>query len=344
MGSDLELGIGMAKQRINWLLIIQGWAMLWVVIGHAFLGKPNEGPMYETVLFKFAYSFHMPLFMLISGYLFWFTRLNSEEWKYGRIVWDKAIRLILPGLVFSILAFAVKIAFSSEMEREVGYSFHEVLHAYLYPYDNPMRELWFIVTLFWLMMLAPFWKASLQQVWTLLLTLVALTILYFSNLDIGVLCVGQVLRYGIWFYLGLVFSKTDIVEGLMRQYPGRTLLAGITLYVIAVLTKVGLIATIGGIVLSFGIALLADRYLPKVFFTFRNYTYQIFLMGIFVQMTVKIAYRHVTADNVGIDVPYLFAYIFCILVGLYVPMLLAKLVEAINWRPLSICYGLKQQS
>lgn len=65
------------KQKINWLLILQGWAMLWVIIGHAFLGVAGEGPKWENTLTQFAYSFHMPLFMLVSGWLFYLTRLRG---------------------------------------------------------------------------------------------------------------------------------------------------------------------------------------------------------------------------------------------------------------------------
>ena len=69
----------MVKKKINWLLILQAWAMLWVVIGHAFLGKHNEGPEWETMLGNIAYSFHMSLFMLVSGWLFYLTRLKLSE-------------------------------------------------------------------------------------------------------------------------------------------------------------------------------------------------------------------------------------------------------------------------
>ena len=57
-------------------------------------------------------------------------------------------------------------------------------------------------------------------------------------------------------------------------------------------------------------------------------------MGIFAQMAVKIAYRH-------ISMPYWWAYLLCIVVGLYVPVVLAKIAEMINWKPMSLCYGLK---
>ena len=75
--------------------------MLWVVIGHAFLGKPGDGPQWENELFNFAYSFHMPLFMLVSGWLFYLTRLRLNkntlsQWTCWAIVKDKAVRLLIP--------------------------------------------------------------------------------------------------------------------------------------------------------------------------------------------------------------------------------------------------------
>ena len=57
-------------------------------------------------------------------------------------------------------------------------------------------------------------------------------------------------------------------------------------------------------------------------------------MGIFAQMFVKIVYRH-------ISIPYVLAYMICIAAGLYVPVLVSKVIEKINWKPLSLCVGLK---
>lgn len=64
----------MERKKINWLLILQGRAMLWVIVGHSYLGIVNAGPTWENLLVKTAYSFHMPLFMLVSGWLF-FSRV-----------------------------------------------------------------------------------------------------------------------------------------------------------------------------------------------------------------------------------------------------------------------------
>lgn len=259
---------------------------------------------------------------------------GGYKWTYPLIINDKAVRLLLPGLVFSILSFAVKIAFPGEMSRQAGLSLNEIVHAFLYPYDNPMRELWFIITLFWLMLLAPLWRIVVKKEWSMWVALAILTLLHFWHPKTDLLCIQRVFSYAIWFYLGLVISKTDAVNRLLNKIPWLSLLTGIA--ICNGRFTHSFVTTIGCITLSFGIALLADRYLPKLFFTFRNYTYQIFLMGIFAQMAVKIAYRYV-------GMPYMVAYVLCVLAGLYIPVALAKIVEKINWKPLSLCYGLKSK-
>ena len=330
----------MKNNKINWLLILQGWTMLWVIIGHSPLIDPKEGPLYVLLLFKFAYSFHMPMFMLISGWLFYFTRLNrigindgSIKWNYFAIVKDKAKRLLLPGLVFSLLALLLKLLFPGEMVRQIGLSLSDFLHSYLYPNENPLRELWFIVTLFWMFLLTPLWQFFLKNKYTIFIALLAILLLHFWHPSTNLLCIRRLFSYSIWFYTGITLCKFQVVEKIFGKSPLTTLTVGICIYILGWVTH-GFITTIGGIILSFGVSLLADFYMPKLFFTFRNYTYQIFLMGIFAQILVKIICRHV-------DMPYLIGYVLCIFMGLYVPVIFAKLVEKINWKPLSLSYGLK---
>lgn len=335
----------MIKQnKINWLLILQGWAMLWVVIGHSFIGSLDnkaEWPAYERILMDVAYSFHMPLFMLVSGWLFYLTRLKINKligggggkWPYKSIVWDKTIRLLLPGLVFSLLAFVVKIAFSGEVARQTGFSFREFIMAFVYPYDNPFREMWFIVTLYILFLLTPLWQFALKQNWTKWVLVLILVLLHFFHPETKFLSLDKVCSHAIWFYIGLLISKENYVDKLIGKKPWLTVWAGIIIYVVGCYTD-SFITTIGGITISFGLALIADKQVPKLFFTFRDYTYQIFLIGIFAQMFVKILYRHVS-------MPYIVTYFLCMLLGLYVPVVISKIIEKINCKPLSLSVGLK---
>lgn len=82
------------------------------------------------------------------------------------------------------------------------------------------------------------------------------------------------------------------------------------------------------------ISLLLDKYLPSIFATFRNYTYQIFLMGIFVQILIKIFFKRGLIPN------YEIAYILCIAMGIYVPVIICMIVKKVNIRCLNLCLGL----
>ena len=91
------------------------------------------------------------------------------------------------------------------------------------------------------------------------------------------------------------------------------------------------------IVTSYGLALLLDNAVPKIFSSFRDYTYQIFLMGIFAQIAVKMIFKR-------IDLPHPVAFLACIVAGLYFPVLVSKIVETINNKWLCLCIGLKKKA
>ncbi len=48
------------ESKHNWLLILQGWAILWVAIGNTYLGSTGSGAEWESTLLRTAYSFHFP--------------------------------------------------------------------------------------------------------------------------------------------------------------------------------------------------------------------------------------------------------------------------------------------
>lgn len=242
---------------------------------------------------------------------------------------------MMPFVFFTFVAFLLKMAFPGEMARQVSISIIDIVKAFLYPADNPMAEMWFVATLMWFFLLMPIWIYVIRRQWTKWFTLVILLILHFSHPNIGLLCFGSACKFAIWFYLGVLISKEDYISNMTGNYRWLVLIIGVALYASGFFTH-GFFKTIGGIVISISLALLLDQCLPKTFRSFRNYTYQIFLMGIFAQMFVKILFRHV-------NIPYLLGYLLCLLIGLYAPVIISKLLEKLNWMPLLLCVGLKKK-
>lgn len=86
-------------------------AIILVVVGHCIqYGFGHDyiaGKAYfDNTLFKVIYSFHMPLFMLISGYLFAFS-VEKGTWK--TTVTKKVKSILIPLLIWSLLLFVIKI-------------------------------------------------------------------------------------------------------------------------------------------------------------------------------------------------------------------------------------------
>lgn len=75
----------MNKKRIEWIDISKGVAIICVVIGHV-VSSYHESGMYLNntwwnFIHQFVYSFHMPLFMLLSGVLYGLSSKNSDKPK-----------------------------------------------------------------------------------------------------------------------------------------------------------------------------------------------------------------------------------------------------------------------
>ena len=94
------------EKRNKTIDIIRGFAVLLVLWGHVIQYFTIDGfTFYDNYLYKFIYSFHMPLFMIVSGYLFFYSvrkyslrTLISKRVKplgWTMIIWGGAYNLIL---------------------------------------------------------------------------------------------------------------------------------------------------------------------------------------------------------------------------------------------------------
>ena len=328
----------MATKKINRILILQGWAILWVVIGHAPLLPIHEmpQPVYVSLLYDIAYSFHMPLFIFISGYLFRMTRIERHM-PYREMISEKLQRLGIPFVVFTIIAMAVKSVFSADMARPATFSVGEFVNAIIFPGNGPLGELWFVATLMWYFALRPLWKILDSKP---VATIMVLAILFYMPefTEKNLLCYQQVIHYAIFFYLGTIARGKKIFGTPSLRY-----IAAICTVAIAYPIFVGggisaaldIIIPVLGIYISILMAKVADKYIPHILSSFRDYSYQIYLMAIFVQIAIKILYRH------GFIPYYWLGFALCILLGVYLPVTVSIVVEKTNWKYLKLCIGLK---
>lgn len=331
-----------ASNKILWLSIIQGWAILLVVIGHVngftYSGEPGEMYWASDLIHRFCYSFHMPLFMFVSGALLYYTRL-SRGWKVTDLYKDKMKRLLLPYVCFTIVGFLLKAPMAAFTKRGMDVSFHGFLNALFDPANGPLAELWFIGTLLWLMFMYPVYKIMLRSVWSevILLCVTLLPFIFGVNFNIhGWLNLGGITSFAFYFVAGMLFFKYNLIR-FFEHYIW--LAIGVTaLYLVCFifLPQAKLITALLGILMSFGWGVRIVHVL-NLFSSFRDHSFQIFLVGIFPQMFVEL----VVWTRFHSQLTLLPFYLVSCLLAIYCGVLVSKLGSRIPCKYLRWAIGLK---
>ncbi len=282
------------SNKILWLSIIQGYAILLVIIGHvnAFTYRdPAELYPLSEFIQRFCYSFHMPLFMFVSGGLLYLSRIN-RGWSTKDLYVDKLKRLLLPYIFFTIIAFVIKIIFASYAKRTPDASFSGFVNAFWSPSDGPLGEMWFIGTLMWLMAFYPLYKQLLKNPWTelILLTISLIPLILGINPGIkGWFNLNGIFQYAFYFIAGLLFFKYRLYSIFEKSLLSviAVCVAYISFFMLGY-SQFRVIIAVLGILATFGVGIRIIDVFPNIFRSFRDSSYQIFLVGLFPQMLIEL--------------------------------------------------------
>ena len=113
----------MPKQRIAWIDNIKAFLILLVVLGHCI---QDSGLDDDSLLYRFIYSFHIPLFFAVSGYV------SQRDFTPWNAVGRRVVQLLVP--------FAAWAVVKSIIVGDLGYILTIVM--------LPDRGLWFLWALF----------------------------------------------------------------------------------------------------------------------------------------------------------------------------------------------------
>lgn len=125
----------MLKREVNLIDFMKGLAILLVVFGHSI--QVNYTNFDEILIFKFIYSFHMPMFILISGYLA-AKSLSLRGCNIEKCIFQKAFFLLIPYFSWYFLGFILSGTFS----------FYNILDYLKLLIEDVDRGLWFLYILF----------------------------------------------------------------------------------------------------------------------------------------------------------------------------------------------------
>lgn len=328
------------KKFIEWLAVLQGFSMLLVVMGHVALSNVERDPRWWFVakVEEVIYTFHMPLFMFISGYLFYYTCLGPMK-PYTRMAASKLKRLGRPFLLFTVVTIALKMAAAPLMNHP--FNTNQLVDVFVLFRSNPLGEMWFINTLMVIMLvlypvLRYFVKGGTPAVLILLLSVVVYYL--FPNSFSYYRLNTTALMLPI-FLCGILACKYNVVERWMSKWVLIGSLVMFTLCnVIGVLPHSWeLMSKLTGICASVTVCYYLSHWFPRLFSSFRDYTFQIFLFAIFFQMGIRWIYRLMPQESIAI-----YAAMYCVSVctGIFVPVAISKAIKRYAPRRVHSWFGM----
>lgn len=215
------------KNRNQFLDIAKGLAIILVILGHTFQGLSENFD--DSLGFRVIYSFHMPLFIFISGMVFSVT-LKKTAFEQNRIqplltlylirIYRSFIRLIIPFSAWAVIGYFLNHRYEAGKIWEL-----EPLFTFLIKViRSPDWSLWFLVCVFYCIVTLSFFefclailriKYKIKNRYLLDLALLFLSfyiasILHRVGIRTGGYGVGFLTSYFIYFTLGYILAGATI--------------------------------------------------------------------------------------------------------------------------------------
>lgn len=190
------------QKRVEYIDRLKGFAILLVIIGHTtlwVLQQDGNNPIVSLVA-----SFHMPLFMFLSGIV---ISTPPNITKCIRKIVQFWMPLLTIGIVYTI----------SIKGSLIGYAFNNMKYGY-----------WYLYTLgFLYLLLIPFrYNIYNKRFIQIIIDIITFSIIYIililcnkvipTNLR-GLLSMDQTVNYWQWFFLGYFFRKYNGIEILSKH-------------------------------------------------------------------------------------------------------------------------------
>ena len=328
------------KKQIDWLAILRGLAVVLVIIYHVPTDE-IESLEQPFVIFNDIFSFRMPLFFFISGYLLYYTKIRKNG-SFSSIIKERIPRIVIPYIFITMSVFFIKYFAGYRIGiPNMELSLMGIINIFLYPLSkSPWDILWFLNVVLIFFLCYPLLKLSLKNVYSAVSTLVFLILIhYFAPKEIELLDLSYVFFYFVFFYFGLFLARFEL-----HKYAPRKDVLILCLIIMAsvkileynnIIQNTRFIYSIPGILVSINFAMQCEKVRPTLFSSFRKYYYQIYLWGKFFQSPIFIIYG-IISNNIFIAIVFI---IISVTFGLYGPVLLCKIAEKLNWKPLMRVLG-----
>lgn len=220
----------MGKKRLHNIDFIKGCLILLVIIGHIILGKVED-----TLARYVIYSFHMPIFIAVSGFLV--NKNSLASLSLSGVVKKYIPRLMIPWGIAVIVYTTI-----TEFSRLTALSNKKLILLYVNSFLKPYYHLWYILGFLSYVLLTWFFLKLKLKNWMLLLIALIISIIskyelyHISQASLKVIV--ETIQYDfriynyIFFILGMLLKEYIIRKGVPKGLKAATILT----FIFAIIT------------------------------------------------------------------------------------------------------------
>ena len=194
----------------------KGLAILFVYLGHSILYQPIQmANMYGWchILERTIASFNMPMFFLISGYLFSKTNKSTGELYKG-----KTLRILIPYLFTMLIVICSKLVLPSSMSynSSVLGGISLIINALCCGGDR-----WFAYVLFMIFLLVIPFRKELKNKWVALGVIAVSMLIYFLDFMPSIFKLDDVFHFITFFIVGMCLNEKYVnIKAMSQKYWG----------------------------------------------------------------------------------------------------------------------------
>ena len=182
----------MAK-RIIGIDVMQGIAMVLVVLGHH---RFPFMPEWYMRMFYWIYTFHMPLFIFISGFLVRYSYKGVHGWsEYSSYIGKRVRKFVPPYLIVGTICTLMAWNF-----KDMGALLTSWANLIIAPKQSEVTFLWYIYLLFIFYCIAPLLFNAKR--WVRGVVFVIALLLSAHYIAVPYLCIDWFTRYFVFFLMG----------------------------------------------------------------------------------------------------------------------------------------------
>lgn len=325
----------MYKNRVQWIDSLKGFAIISVVLGHAILAYLYSGEMFENpkmllvIVRNLIYAFHMPLFYMISGYVFEIAYIEKEDKDtIGRIK-RQILNLLIIYFVYSVLYGVLKLMSTSYVNN--GISWKDLI---LIPF-KPIEQYWYLYVLIELYFLFIFDKIRTIK------PIILITISGIASLVSGFLPTISWFSISYFIFNTFFFCVGMKFTWIKQSYNKKTFGYLYKLMIISMLICTTYFLFINeyirtkpllNCIIAFSLSLMiwkifenyANRHIIKFFAPIGKYSLEIYLIHSFIISGLKSFMFKIQIDN------YYICILICTSFGIFIPILISLIAKKIG--------------